>query len=131
MNSEENSELLKRFNELQNKSKLYKLKRYEKNEMKQLRKILFFQDKKEIHSIIMESKKKELDTQIKNENENYEKEKEKIIKEKNESIKNIESNKKKTIKETNKKYKNLLSYLDSIRNDREKILEFFKRETDF
>ena len=131
MNSEENSELLKRFNELQDKSKLFKLKRYEKNEMKQLRKVLFFQDKKEIHSFIMESKKKELDTQIKNENENYEKEKEKIIKEKNESIKNIESNKKKTIKEANKKYKNLLSYLDSIRNDREKILEFFKRETDF
>ena len=34
MNREENNEVKKRYNELLNKSKLYKLKRHEKNEMK-------------------------------------------------------------------------------------------------
>ena len=130
MNREKNNETLKRFNELLNKSKLYKLKRHEKNEMKKMRKALFFLDKKEIYNKIMEKKKKEFELQIKKENENFEKEKEKIIKEKNESIQNIESNKKRSINETNIKYKNLFTYLDSIKNDKEKILEFFKYKID-
>jgi transcriptional regulator of heat shock response len=130
MNREKNNETLKRFNELLNKSKLYKLKRHEKNEMKKMRKVLFFLDKKEIHNKIMEKKKKEFEVQIKKENENFEKEKEKIIKEKNESIQNIESNKIRAIKEINIKYKNLFTYLDSIKNDKEKILEFFKYKID-
>jgi hypothetical protein len=130
MNREENNEVKKRYNELLNKSKLYKLKRHEKNEMKKMRKALFFLDKKEIHNKIMEKKKKEFELQIKKENENFEKEKEKIIKEKNESIQNIESNKIRAIKEINIKYKNLFTYLDSIKNDKEKILEFFKYKID-
>lgn len=130
MNREENNEIKKRYNELLNKSKLYKLKRHEKNEMKKMRKALFFLDKKEIHNKIMEKKKKEFELQIKKENENFEKEKEKIIKEKNESIQNIESNKIRAIKEINIKYKNLFTYLDSIKNDKEKILEFFKYKID-
>ena len=130
MNREENNEILKRYNELLNKSKLYKLKRYEKIEMKKLRKVIFFLDRKKIHNKIMEKKKKEFEVQIKKENENFEKEKEKIIKEKNESIQNIESNKKRAIKEINIKYKNLFTYLDSIKNDKEKLLEFFKYKID-
>lgn len=130
MNREENNEIKKRYNELLNKSKLYKLKRHEKNEMKKMRKALFFLDKKEIHNKIMEKKKKEFEVQIKKENENFEKEKEKIIKEKNESIQNIESNKIRAIKEINIKYKNLFTYLESIKNDKEKILEFFKYKID-
>ena len=130
MNREENNEVKKRYNELLNKSKLYKLKRHEKNEMKKMRKALFFLDKKEIYNKIMEKKKKEFELQIKKENENFEKEKEKIIKEKNESIQNIESNKIRAIKEINIKYKNLFTYLDSIKNDKEKILEFFKYKID-
>ena len=130
MNREENNEVKKRYNELLNKSKLYKLKRHEKNEMKKMRKALFFLDKKEIHNKIMEKKKKEFELQIKKENENFEKEKEKIIKEKNESIQNIESNKIRAIKEIDIKYKNLFTYLDSIKNDKEKILEFFKYKID-
>ena len=130
MNREENNEVKKRYNELLNKSKLYKLKRHEKNEMKKMRKALFFLDKKEIHNKIMEKKKKEFEVQIKKENENFEKEKEKIIKEKNESIQNIESNKIRAIKEINIKYKNLFTYLDNIKNDKEKILEFFKYKID-
>ena len=130
MNREENNEIKKRYNELLNKSKLYKLKRHEKNEMKKMRKVLFFLDKKEIHNKIMEKKKKEFELQIKKENENFEKEKEKIIKEKNESIQNIESNKIRAIKEINIKYKNLFTYLESIKNDKEKILEFFKYKID-
>ena len=130
MNREENNEVKKRYNELLNKSKLYKLKRHEKNEMKKMRKALFFLDKKEIHNKIMEKKKKEFELQIKKENENFEKEKEKIIKEKNESIQNIESNKIRAIKEINIKYKNLFTYLESIKNDKEKILEFFKYKID-
>lgn len=130
MNREENNEIKKRYNELLNKSKLYKLKRHEKNEMKKMRKALFFLDKKEIHNKIMEKKKKEFELQIKKENENFEKEKEKIIKEKNESIQNIESNKIRAIKEINIKYKNLFTYLESIKNDKEKILEFFKYKID-
>ena len=126
MNREENNEIKKRYNELLNKSKLYKLKRHEKNEMKKMRKALFFLDKKEIHNKIMEKKKKEFELQ----NENFEKEKEKIKKKKNESIQNIESNKIRAIKEINIKYKNLFTYLDSIKNDKEKILEFFKYKID-
>ena len=130
MNREENNEVKKRYNELLNKSKLYKLKRHEKNEMKKMRKVLFFLDKKEIHNKIMEKKKKEFEVQIKKENENFEKEKEKIIKEKNESIQNIESNKKRIIKEINIKIRIYLLILDSITNDKEKILEFFKYRID-
>ena len=58
MNREKNNETLKRFNELLNKSKLYKLKRHEKNEMKKMRKALFFLDKKEIHKKMKILKKK-------------------------------------------------------------------------
>ncbi len=112
--------------ELEDKSKLYKLKRYEKNLMKKYRNILLFKDKKGIIIIKMKEIEKKFQKNIKEENEIFAKEKEKIIQKKKESVRIIESNKRAKIDESNKKYKNLLSYLDSIKNNKKKLIEFFQ-----
>jgi hypothetical protein len=70
--------------------------------------------------------KRILKKKIKEENENFAKEREIIIKEKKESIKLIEQNKKCKINESNKKYRNILAYLDSIKNDKNKLIQFFQ-----
>ena len=43
-----------------------------------------------------------------------------------EEIKHIEENKKNKIEETNKRFKILMDYLDSIKEDKNKLIEFFK-----
>ena len=48
-----------------------------------------------------------------------------IEQEKEKEINLIENNKNKIIEENNKKYENLIEYFESIKNDREKIIEFF------
>ncbi len=115
-----------KLNELEEKSKLYKLKRYEKKLMKKYRNILLLNDKKELIIEKMKESEKNFEKTIKEENENFSKEKEIIIKEKKESIKLIERNKKCKINESNKKYRNILAYLDSIKNDKNKLIQFFQ-----
>ena len=116
------------YNRLNEKSVLFKLKRWEKKLMKKLRKLylnitFIFEQKKEIkrqNQILNEEIKKEMD--------NLELEKKEIIQEKEASIKKLEIEKEKLIKENDKKLTDILSYLDSIKNDRIKLIEFLRRK---
>ena len=116
---------------LEEKNKLYKLKRYEKNLMKKYRNLLSAKDKKELAIEKMKETDKKFEQKIKEENHNFEKEKKMIIKEKKETIRQIEHDKKTKIDENNKKYRNLLSYLDTIKNDKKKLIEFFQNSNYF
>ena len=112
--------------ELEEKSKFYKLKRFEKNLMKKYRNILLSNDKKALIDEKIKENQKKFENNIREENENFYREKELIEKEKKETIKSIETNKKSKINENEKKYKKLLSHLDTIKNDKKKLIEFFK-----
>ncbi len=112
--------------ELEEKSRFYKLKRFEKNLMKKYRNILLSNDKKALIDEKIKENQKKFENNIREENENFYREKELIEKEKKETIKSIEINKKSKINENEKKYKKLLSHLDTIKNDKKKLIEFFK-----
>ena len=116
---------------LEEKSKLYKLKRFEKNNIKKYRNILFSNDKKELIFEQIKQNQKKFEKELKEENEIFIKEKKNILKEKKETIKLIENKKINTIQEINKKYKNILSYLDSIKDDKKKLIEFFKNNNSY
>ena len=123
--------LKKKLKELEEKSRLYKLKRYEKNCLKKYRNILFYNDKKELIVEQMKRNQEKFEKKLKEEKETFFKEKESILKEKKETIKLIENEKINTIQEINKKYKNIISYLDTIKNDRKKLIEFFKNNINY
>lgn len=112
--------------ELEEKSRVYKLKRFEKNLMKKYRNILLSNDKRGLIDEKIKENQKKFENNIREENENFYREKELIEKEKKETIKSIETNKKSKINENEKKYKKLLSHLDTIKNDKKKLIEFFK-----
>ena len=112
--------------ELEEKSRVYKLKRFEKNLMKKYRNILLSNDKKGLIDEKIKENQKKFENNIREENENFYREKELIEKEKKEKIKSIETNTKSIINENEKKYKKLLSHLDTIKNDKKKLIEFFK-----
>lgn len=112
--------------ELEEKSRFYKLKRFEKNLMKKYRNILLSNDKKALIDEKIKENQKKFENNIREENENFYREKELIEKEKKEKIKSIETNTKSKIDENEKKYKKLLSHLDTIKNDKKKLIEFFK-----
>ena len=131
METETKEIIKKKLKELEEKSKLYKLKRYEKNSIKKYKKILFYNDKKDIIVEKMKQNQKKIEKKLKEENEIFIKEKEIILKEKKETIKLIENKKVNTIQENNKKYKNIISYLDSIKNDRKKLIEFFQNNINY
>lgn len=131
METETKEIIKKKLKELEEKSELYKLKRYEKNCMKKYRNILFYNDKKELIVEQMKQNQKKFEKKLKEENEIFIKEKENISKEKKETIKLIENKKINTIKENNKRYKNIISYLDSIKNDRKKLIEFFQNNINY
>ena len=112
--------------ELEEKSRVYKLKRFEKNLMKKYRNILLSNDKRGLIDEKIKENQKKFENNIREENENFYREKELIEKEKKEKIKSIETNTKSKIDENEKKYKKLLSHLDTIKNDKKKLMEFFK-----
>ena len=112
--------------ELEEKSRVYKLKRFEKNLMKKYRNILLSNDKRGLIDEKIKENQKQFENNIREENENFYREKELIEKEKKEKIKSIETNTKSIIDENEKKYKKLLSHLDTIKNDKKKLIEFFK-----
>ena len=117
--------------ELEEKSRFYKLKRFEKNLMKKYRNILLSNDKKALIDEKIKENQKKFENNIREENENFYREKELIEKEKKETVKSIETNKKSKINENEKKYKKLLSHLDTIKNDKKKLIEFFKNSNYF
>ena len=71
---------------------------------------------------------KKYEKEVKDEEEKFKKEKTIILIQKNDEIKKIENNKKKEINQDNKRHKNLLAYLDSIKNDKNKIIEFLQNK---
>lgn len=119
-----------KLNELEEKSSSYKLKRFEKNLMKKYRKILS-NDKMGLIAEIIKENQKKFENNIREEEEIFNREKELIDKEKKEKIKSIETNTKSKINENEKKYKKLLSYLDTIKNDKKKLIEFFQNSNYF
>ena len=129
-NIKEKKELLEYSEE---KSLLYKLKRWEKNLIKYLKNLFSKKndEKTKEHIKIMEEQKKYYDNELKKENDNFEKASKKIEEEKKKEIDSIENNKNKKIEEDNKKYNDIIIYLESIKNDREKIIEFFKSNNIF
>ena len=112
--------------ELEEKSRVHKLKRFEKNLMKKYRNILLSNDKRGLIDEKIKENQKKFENNIREENENFYREKELIEKEKKEKIKSIETDTKSKIDENEKKYKKLLSHLDTIKNDKKKLIEFFK-----
>ena len=63
--------------------------------------------------------------------DNLEIEKKEIIQEKEESLKKLEIEKAKLIKEDDKKFTEILSYIESIKNDKNKLIEFLSRKNIF
>lgn len=123
-NDEEYQKIENEYNKLKEKNLLYKLKRWEKILMNKLGKIL---DKFKLLKDYKEEIKKqddEINENIKREMESLEVEKKLIEKEKEESIKKLEIEKQNSIKANDKKYEEILAYLNSIKNDREKLIEF-------
>ena len=88
-------------------------------------------EKKEIIIQAINQSQKKYEKEAKDEEEKFKKEKENIIRQKNEEITKIENNTKKEIEKENKKHKDLLSYLDSIKNDRDKLIEFLQNKNYF
>ena len=116
----------KQYNSLLEKSIYCKLKRWEQKLLTQLR--IIIKNNKEYlkeHTQKMNEQKKELEEAIKKEKDNYVKRIKEIQNEKIESLKVIEKNTKEAIKENNEKYQQLLSKLEEIKDDKEKIMEFF------
>jgi len=121
---EDYEKIEKEYNKLKEKKLLYKLKRWEKILLEKLGKILL--KFKLIKGYKEEIKKDndELNENIKKEMEHFEVEKKMIEMEKEESIKKLEIEKQNSIKANNKKYDDILVYLNSIKNDKEKLIEF-------
>ena len=120
----EQKELLEK---LEEKSFYYKLKRWEIKIFKYL-KNLFYKDKNvKEHIKNMEKQKIEFNQEIIKENSNYEKLSQEIEEEKKREINKIEEEKNKTIEKEEKEYNDLISYLESIKDDKEKIIEFFQK----
>ena len=131
MKEEEFKNIEEQYNKLKEKSLLYKLKRWEKILMQKLGNIIsrfkLFKDYKD------EIKKQndELNENIKKEMEILEVDKKMIELEKEESINKLENEKQSAIKANDEKYGEILSYLNSIKNDRDKLIEFLNSKNIF
>ena len=131
MKEEEFKSIEEQYNKLKEKSLLYKLKRWEKILMQKLGNIIsrfkLFKDYKD------EIKKQndELNENIKKEMKIFEADKKMIELEKEESINKLENEKQSAIKANDGKYGEILSYLNSIKNDRDKLIEFLNSKNIF
>lgn len=119
-------EQIKTLEELEKKSIFYKLKKWEKNLLKYLKKLLFLDLKMKEHIDIMENEKIKYEEKIEFENKKYEILSNEIMEEKNKAIKSIEEDKMQKIEKDKEKYDNLIEYLESIKNNKEKLMEFFR-----
>ena len=75
--------------------------------------------------------KAKYEKEYKKEIDNFERERQRIIAERTESIRKIHIKKNNTIKESNDKCNKILSYLDTIKNDRGKLIEFLSQKNIF
>ena len=122
MDFDDIDEMRKKYEELNNKKSMLKLKRYEKNLLKKYNK--YFLNEKFIKQI--EEEKNIYNEKIAKENIEYINEKERLRKEKEECIKKIENETNSIIIENKKKYEKLFNYLNEIKNDKVKLIEYFK-----
>ena len=127
MDFDDIDEMRKKYEELNNKKSMFKLKRYEKNLLKKYNK--YFSNEGFIKQI--EEERNIYNEKIAKENIEYINEKERLRKEKEECIKKIENETNSIIIENKKKYEKLFNYLNEIKNDKVKLIEYFKNPTIF
>ena len=116
---------------LEAKNILYKIKRWERNLLKYLRNLFNKDNRMKEHIEIMEKQNEEFNKEIEKENNNYENLRKEIIEETNKAINLIEQNKNEKIDENKKKYNDIITYLESIKDDKEKLIEFFNKSNLF
>lgn len=75
---------------------------------------------------MMQKEKIKYEEKIEFENKKYEMLSNAIMEEKNKAIKSIEEDKIQKIEKDKEKYDNLIGYLESIKNNKEKLMEFFR-----
>ena len=127
MDFDDIDEMRKKYEELNNKKSMFKLKRYEKNLLKKYNK--YFSNEEFIKQI--KEERNIYNEKIAKENIEYLNEKERLRKEKEECIKKIENETNSIIQENKKKYEKLFNYLNEIKNDKVKLIEYFKNPTIF
>ena len=127
MDFDDIDEMRKKYEELNNKKSMFKLKRYEKNLLKKYNK--YFSNEGFIKQI--EEERNIYNEKIAKENIEYLNEKERLRKEKEECIKKIENETNSIVQENKKKYEKLFNYLNEIKNDKVKLIEYFKNSTIF
>lgn len=127
MDFDDIDEMRKKYEELNNKKSMFKLKRYEKNLLKKYNK--YFSNEEFIKQI--KEERNIYNEKIAKENIEYLNEKERLKKEKEECIKKIENETNSIIQENKKKYEKLFNYLNEIKNDKVKLIEYFKNPTIF
>ena len=127
MDFDDIDEMRKKYEELNNKKSMFKLKRYEKNLLKKYNK--YFSNEGFIKQI--EEERNIYNEKIAKENIEYLNEKERLRKEKEVCIKKIENETNSIVQENKKKYEKLFNYLNEIKNDKVKLIEYFKNPTIF
>ena len=110
-----------KYEELKEKKSMFKLKRYEKILLKKYNK--YFLNENFIKHI--KEQKNEYYEKIAKENIEFEQEREKLRIEREEAIKKIEDETNNIIQENKKKYEKLFNYLNEIKNDKDKLIEYF------
>ena len=115
----------KMLEDLEEKSLISKLKRWEKNILNYLRRFFFKDEKMKQHMRKMEEQKQYFDEKIKKENNNFDRVSKEIEQEKKRELNLIEEKKNNTIKNNTQKYNDIILYLEKIKNDKEKLIEFF------
>lgn len=122
MDFDDIDEIKIKYEELKEKKSMFKLKRYEKILLKKYNK--YFLNENFIKHI--KEQKNEYYEKIAKENIEFEQEREKLRIEREEAIKKIEDETNIIIQENKKKYEKLFNYLNEIKNDKDKLIEYFK-----
>ena len=131
MKEEEFKSIEEQYNKLKEKSLLYKLKRWEKILMQKLGNIISHFKLLKDYKDEIKKQNDELNENIKKEMKIFEADKKMIELEKEESINKLENEKQSAIKANDEKYGEILSYLNSIKNDRDKLIEFLNSKNIF
>ena len=122
MDFDDIDEIKIKYEELKEKKSMFKLKRYEKILLKKYNK--YFLNENFIKHI--KEQKNEYYEKIAKENIEFEQEREKLRIEREEAIKKIEDETNNIIQENKKKYEKLFNHLNEIKNDKDKLIEYFK-----
>ena len=122
MDFDDIDEIKIKYEELKEKKSMFKLKRYEMILLKKYNK--YFLNENFIKHI--KEQKNEYYEKIAKENIEFEQEREKLRIKREEAIKKIEDETNNIIQENKKKYEKLFNHLNEIKNDKDKLIEYFK-----